>query len=140
MLSLAMDQTGHIKHVARHTIDHQLADLSDGIIKTDSIPRHNLRHALQPVMVEKYRNNITITIVVTDRIGRQFAFTWSARSVLAKIEITDSTIGLRLKSLEADMRGIDDEMKNLTAACLTSAPMGHFCVIAYRRICGSSLS
>jgi hypothetical protein len=116
-----MDQTGHIKHVARHTIGHQLADFSDRIIKVDRIPRHNLRLALQPVMAEKYRNNIAIPIVVTDRIGRQFAFTWSARSVLPKIEITDSTIGLRLKSLEAVMRGIDGEMKSLTATMVILA-------------------
>ena len=54
-------------------------------------------------------------------LGMALAFTWSARSVLAKIEITDSTIGLRLKSLEGDMRAIDGEMKTLTAAMITLA-------------------
>ena len=54
-------------------------------------------------------------------LGMALAFTWSARSVLAKIEITDSTIGLRLKSLEADMSGIDGELKNLTAAMVLLA-------------------
>lgn len=49
------------------------------------------------------------------------AFTWSARSMLAKIEITDSTNGLRFKSLEGDMRAIDSEMKTLTAAMTTLA-------------------
>ncbi len=60
-------------------------------------------------------------LTIAALLGMALAFTWSARSVLAKIEITDSTIGLRLKSLEADMRGIDSEMKNLTAAMVMLA-------------------
>ena len=60
-------------------------------------------------------------LTIISLLGMALAFTWSARSVLAKIEITDSTIGLRLKSLEADMRGIDGEMKTLTAAMITLA-------------------
>lgn len=60
-------------------------------------------------------------LTIMSLLGMALAFTWSARSVLAKIEITDSTIGLRLKSLEGDMRAIDGEMKTLTAAMITLA-------------------
>ena len=60
-------------------------------------------------------------LTIISFLGLSLVFTWAARSVLAKIEITDSTIGLRLKSLEGDMRGIDGEMKNLTAAMITLA-------------------
>ena len=60
-------------------------------------------------------------LTIVSLLGMALAFTWSARSVLAKIEITDSTIGLRLKSLEGDMRAIDGEMKTLTAAMITLA-------------------
>lgn len=60
-------------------------------------------------------------LTIVSLLGMALAFTWSARSVLAKIEITDSTIGLRLKSLECDMQAIDGEMKTLTAAMITLA-------------------
>ena len=60
-------------------------------------------------------------LTIAALLGMALAFTWSARSVLAKIEITESTIGLRLKSLEADMSGIDGELKNLTAAMVLLA-------------------
>ena len=60
-------------------------------------------------------------LTIISLLGMALAFTWSARSVLAKIEITDSTIGLRLKSLEGDMRAIDGKMKTLTAAMITLA-------------------
>ena len=43
-------------------------------------------------------------LTIVSLLGMALAFTWSARSVLAKIEITESTIGLRLKNLEGDMR------------------------------------
>ena len=60
-------------------------------------------------------------LTIVSLLGMALAFTWSARSVLAKIEITESTIGLRLKNLEGDMRAIDGEMKTLTAAMITLA-------------------
>ena len=60
-------------------------------------------------------------LMIAALLGMALAFTWSARSVLTKLEITDSTIGLRLKSLEADMSGIDGELKSLTAAMVMLA-------------------
>jgi putative transposase len=54
-------------------------------------------------------------------LGMALAFTLLARSKLSKIKTTDSIIGLRLKSLEAYMSGIDSELKNLTASMVMLA-------------------